>query len=249
MLPAASRLAVAPGGTTQVASYSSMMNGPRRCAGEIGAAQRSACRASRRRRNRRGAAAAGCGSARLGFSRSGTPASPRRRPWPDDLDRHQLDRLVLAGAMAVGLLVLLAERLLEMRDHARIDRAVGHRHGELVALALVVQRRRAAQPHAVGREVLGGELRAAPGRPAPSTPARSRRDRPGAAAGGRCANSGARRRRRAGRTTRTARPTAAPRRGSCRATAPCRRRTTGRCRRRRTARTRADRGRARSRPT
>src|SRR6185312_1553664 len=45
-----------------------------------------------------------------------------------DLDRHQLDRLVLAGAMAVGLLVFLAERLLEMLDHARIDRAVRYRH-------------------------------------------------------------------------------------------------------------------------
>src|SRR6478672_12258406 len=59
---------------------------------------------------------------------------------PDDLDRYQLDRLVLAGAMAVGLLVLQAERFLEMPDHARIDRAVRHRHRELVTLALVVQR-------------------------------------------------------------------------------------------------------------
>src|SRR5215470_12634171 len=56
----------------------------------------------------------------------------------DDLDRHQLDRLVLARAMAIGLLVLLAERLLEMLDHRRIDRSLRHGYGELVALALVV---------------------------------------------------------------------------------------------------------------
>ena len=40
----------------------------------------------------------------------------------------------------------------------RIDRAVRHRHGELVALALVVQRRRALEPGAVAGKALDREL-------------------------------------------------------------------------------------------
>ena len=60
--------------------------------------------------------------------------------------------------MAVGPLVLLAEGFLEMGDHAGIDRAVGHRHGELVALALVMQRRGALEPGAGAAEAFDGEL-------------------------------------------------------------------------------------------
>ena len=47
---------------------------------------------------------------------------------------------------------IFAEGVLEIRDHAGIDRAIGHRHGELVALALVMQRRGALQPGAGAAE-------------------------------------------------------------------------------------------------
>ena len=40
----------------------------------------------------------------------------------------RLHRLLGAGAMPVSPLVLLAERLLEMGDHAGIHRALGHRY-------------------------------------------------------------------------------------------------------------------------
>src|SRR6202011_4075585 len=84
---------------------------------------------------------------------------PFAQTLPHDLDRHELDRLVLAGAMTVGLLVLLAEGFLEQRHHLVVDRPFGHRHGELVALSLIVQRRRPSQADARAVEILGGELR------------------------------------------------------------------------------------------
>src|SRR5215212_8422875 len=79
----------------------------------------------------------------------------------DELDRHELDRLLGAGAMAVGPLVLLAKRLLQMSNHSGIDRAFRHRHREFIALALIVQRRRALEPGAVAGKTLHG------GRPRP----------------------------------------------------------------------------------
>ena len=123
MLPAASSSAWAPGGMTQVASYSSTISGPRGGVVEVRAAQ-----------HRRVDPAVLL--AEIGLARR--PARPvrvrldvtRRRhaaasaqARADELDRHQLDRLVGAGAMAVGPLVLLAEGLLQMRDH------VAHRSG------------------------------------------------------------------------------------------------------------------------
>ena len=55
---------------------------------------------------------------RLGAARAHAFAECRAfaQPVAHDLDRDQLDRLVGAGAVAVGLLVLAAERLLQMRD-------------------------------------------------------------------------------------------------------------------------------------
>ena len=142
MLPPASSSARAPGGTTQVASYSSTISGP--LARRARSARRRTGVSSQpsSRRNRRGAAAAGVGSARLGLTRSGH-ARPVAQALADDLDGDQLDRLLRAGAMAVGALVLRAEGFLQMRDHARVDRAVGHGHGQLEGLALVVQGGRA----------------------------------------------------------------------------------------------------------
>jgi hypothetical protein len=73
----------------------------------------------------------------------------------DHLDRDELDRLVGAGAVAVGLLVLATEGFLEV---VKVDRALGKRHGELVGLPLVVERRRAPQLPLFFSEPLGLEL-------------------------------------------------------------------------------------------
>ena len=108
---------------------------------------------------------------RLGLTLCGTP-EPSRRPEPTSwmatsstgssgpeamniLLKRMVDRLVRTGAMAVGALVFLGKGVLEM---AHLDRAVRHRHGQLVALALVVQSGRAAQAGAVAGETFGREL-------------------------------------------------------------------------------------------
>ena len=111
MQPARSSSATAPGGTTQVASYSSTMSGPvrrvarseRRSDRRLDPAALAEVDAARRPRH-------GLGPARdhaLGHAR------PLAQPLAHDLDRHQLDRLLDAGAMAVGSLVLGAEGLLQ----------------------------------------------------------------------------------------------------------------------------------------
>ena len=51
-----------------------------------------------------------------------------------------------------------AECLFEVRDHMRVDRSIRHRHGQLVALPLVMQRRGTLQPRAVAGEAFDGEL-------------------------------------------------------------------------------------------
>ena len=83
---------------------------PAAAGGEIGAAQRPAFPASRaRRRNRPGASVRATGSGRLDRDAL-RHAAALAQARADELDRHQLDRLVGAGAMAVGPLVLLGRR-------------------------------------------------------------------------------------------------------------------------------------------
>src|SRR2546425_10596847 len=77
---------------------------------------------------------------RRGFRTARAHALGHARPFAqaqaDDLDRDQLDRLVGAGAVAVGLLMLAAILFLQIRQ---IDGAVRQRDAELVNLALVLQ--------------------------------------------------------------------------------------------------------------
>ena len=127
MLPAASRSARAPGGTTQVASYSSTISGPRG-----------------RRRDRRGSAPAFPASRAIaeigrprGLRGGLRPARPHllrhatafAQARTHELDRDQLDRLV--GRRRDGRRSARAPGRRPPRDAAtmpRIDRPVRHRH-------------------------------------------------------------------------------------------------------------------------
>ena len=148
------------GGTTHVASYSSTMRGP----------ARGLARSERRRMGvsiqpssppkyaRRGGP--GSGSARLDTHRGGH-AAPFAHALADDADRYQLDRLLRAGAVAIGALVLGPEGLLQVRDHGGVDRPVGHRDDQVEALPLVVQRRRSRRRARLPAKPSLGELGAA----------------------------------------------------------------------------------------
>src|SRR5205814_272527 len=76
----------------------------------------------------------------------------------DQPERDQLHRLVRPRAMAVGALVLAAERLLEHRDPRALERARGHRHRQLERLAVIAEIHEALEPGAGTREALLGEL-------------------------------------------------------------------------------------------
>ena len=85
---------------------------------------------------------------------------PRRQralgdPLAGQPDLGQLDRLLGAGAVAIGALVLLAEGILERSDRSRVERPVSDRQGQIEALALVVQARRAQDADPVGRKAFG----------------------------------------------------------------------------------------------
>ena len=108
--------------------------------------------------------------------------------------------------MAVGAQVLLAERLGQRGDRGAVERAVGQRHGQLERLARVAQVDLAAQqrPARGIAKPSAASASSAVAPPAPRTAASSSRGiqrRP--CGGNRCARSGARRRRTAGRTPRT----------------------------------------------
>src|SRR3954447_21385228 len=60
--------------------------------------------------------------------------------------------------MAVRLLVFGAERLLKIGDHLYIDRAIRHRHDQLIALALIMQRSGAREPRGLARETFRCKL-------------------------------------------------------------------------------------------
>ena len=212
MLPKSSRLARAPGGTRQVASYSSTMQGPSRGAGEVGAAQhrrlqpagrRAEIGAARRQRCVVGRAPAAPASGlrpqrvlgrcpgRSGGSRSARPA-PRGRRGGRRCARAR------------------AERFLERGERGRVERPVGDRHGQLEGLALVVQAGAAPDAHRARRRSPRRRAGAAPRARAPARPRPARRGRALRSS----APEGARvvvldRRRRAGRRPRTGRAPAA----------------------------------------
>src|SRR5262245_8295421 len=77
----------------------------------------------------------------------------------DDRDGDELHRFVGARAVAVGALVLAAERLLDRRDGRGVERSLRDRHGQFERLAVVVQMGVALNERALPREALGGELR------------------------------------------------------------------------------------------
>ena len=141
ILPYASRRAVQPGGTRQVASYSSTMHGPARGVLQVAAVEQfgiepAACSA-RNRRDRRGSAIAMSGArlAAAAAAARGVSGMPR----PIDLEADQLDRLLDPGAMAVGALVLGAERFFERGQRRAVEPAGSERHAQFERLALVMQ--------------------------------------------------------------------------------------------------------------
>jgi hypothetical protein len=74
---------------------------------------------------------------------SAVAAKARAGDIGDDVRDHfegdELDRLVAAGAVAVGLLVLDVVRLLECRERRPIHRTRRHRHLQFERLALIMQ--------------------------------------------------------------------------------------------------------------
>ena len=151
MLPETSSAALAPGGTTHVASYSSTIAGP--------------SAASRDRRGPDGrhdpaVALAEVDPARA-RDRARAPtdldalgnARPVAQSLADDAQAHDLDRLVGARPVPVRALVLARERFLDRR-------ARRHGHGQLERLSLVTAVSRARDANRRAGESLGGELTA-----------------------------------------------------------------------------------------
>ena len=81
------------------------------------------------------------------------------RPRPSDFEADQFDRLLDPGAVAVGALVLGAERFLERRQRRAVEPPGGDRHAQLERLSLVMQAGAAADFDAVGGEPVLGEPR------------------------------------------------------------------------------------------
>ena len=77
-----------------------------------------------------------------------------RHALPDHLQRHDLNRLFGAGAVTVGVFVLLAKGLLELVQRPAGDAAVGQRDRQLEGLALVAEAGRAAHLGLVRSEPL-----------------------------------------------------------------------------------------------
>ena len=189
-------------------------------------------------RNRPGAAGSGAARRRLDDALAGRRRRPRAHPEPTTWIDTSSTGSSGAGAMAVGASRAHARR--PPPDSATMLASIGplgDRHGELEALPVVVQRRRAAQAGTRAGKALARQLRQRLAARARSRRARSRRDRRCAAAAGTCANSDARRRPRAGRRTEKRPGAGGTITRRCRARRPCRRQTAGRCRQRRTART------------
>ena len=78
----------------------------------------------------------------------------------DQADLGELDRLLGAGAVTVGALVLLAEGFFQAGDRGLVERAVLDRHGEVEGLALIVQAGEPADADRALLEAVGGELAA-----------------------------------------------------------------------------------------
>ena len=135
----------------QVASYSSMIHGP-------------SCGVARSPRSNTGVSSQPICGPKYAWrggrpppfvpSTEGEPirhARAIRQALPDHLNVNDLHRLLGAGAMAIGTLVLLTKRLSEVVQCGDVQRAVGNRHSELEGLPLVMHVGSTTDAHLVRR--------------------------------------------------------------------------------------------------